>query len=136
QPGPGPQVVAGVADDGGPAGGAGGGVQSGDPLPGYGEHAERVVVAQFRLAGEREAGQVGEVAAVVGVHAGGVERPAVVRHVVVRVPQRPAQPFALQFAQLVDVGTLDRLQLVRTRGAVLHRLPPCATVPVRAAGTV
>ena len=49
--------------------------------PRHGEHAERVVVAQVGLAGVREPREVGELAAVVGVDAGGVEGGPVVRHV-------------------------------------------------------
>ena len=67
-----------------------------------GEHAERVVLAQVGLARGREPRQVGELPAVVGVHAGRVERLPVVRHVLVGVPQRPPQPLELQGAQLVE----------------------------------
>jgi hypothetical protein len=95
-------------------------VQPGDPLPWHGEHAERVVVPQLGLAGEREPGQILELPAVVRVDPGRLEGPPVVRHVVVRVPQRPAQSVPLQRPQFVDAGPLDGFQLLRTRGAVLH----------------
>ena len=52
---PGRDVLGGVADDGGPAGRAGRRVHPGDLLARDREHAERVVVAQVRLGGEREA---------------------------------------------------------------------------------
>jgi len=48
------------------------------------------------LGGEGEAGQVFERAAIAGLHARRIEFPAVVRHVVVGVLQRPAQPLELQ----------------------------------------
>ena len=95
-------------------------MQAGDPLAGHREHAERVVLPQLGLGGEREAGQVGQLAQVARMRAGVVERAAVVRHVVVRVAQRVAQPVQLQGAQLVHADPLDGIQLVRTRGAVLH----------------
>ncbi len=71
--GPHLDVVAGVADHGGPAGGARGGVDPHHLLARYREHAERVVLAQVGLAGQRVLGQVGQVLAVVRVHPGGVE---------------------------------------------------------------
>ena len=83
----------------------------------HGEHAERVVVAQVGLGGERELGEVGQLAAVVGVHAGRVERRAVVRDVVVGVPQRPPQPLELQRRQLVARRGLDRLEVARRAGS-------------------
>ena len=55
-----------------------------------------------------------------GMHTGRVERLPVVRHVVVRVPQRPLQPVELQGAQLVHRRPLDRLEGRRVRRTVLH----------------
>ena len=118
--GPGVDVALGVADDGRPAGGAGGGVDAADLVLRDGEHAERVVVAQVGLARGRELRQVGQLAAVVGVHAGGVEGGPVVRHVLVGVPQRPLQPLELQGAQLVDAHPLRGVE----RGGVGGRAQP------------
>jgi hypothetical protein len=120
EPGPGTDVLAGVPDHGRPAGGTRGRVQADDLLRRYGEHPERVVLPQVRLVGEREAGQVGELPAVVRVYPGRVERLAVMRHVVVRVPKRPAQPLQLQRTQLVDRRPLDGLQLFRPRTDIRH----------------
>jgi hypothetical protein len=61
---PGVQVLGDVADDGGLAGGAGGGVDAGDAFAGYGEHAERVMAAQVFFGGElqlRELVEAGDV---------------------------------------------------------------------------
>src|SRR5436309_11662232 len=52
------------------------------------------------LGGERKLCQVGKRAAVLRLHPRGVELPAVMRHVVVRVLQRPAQPLELQLLQI------------------------------------
>ena len=68
---PGVDVGARVADGGGVAGRAGGGVHAHDLVAGPREHAERVVVAQVDLGGER---QVGEVA--VAAHVAGLRRRA------------------------------------------------------------
>ena len=108
--GPGVDVALGVADDGRPAGRPAGRVDAAHLVLRDGEHAERVVVAQIGLAGGRELREVGQLAAVVGVHAGGVERGPVVRHVVVGVPQRPLQALELQRAQLVDAHPLGRVE--------------------------
>ena len=62
--------------------------------------------------------------AVVGVDAGGVERPAGVLDVLVGVVQRPPQPFELQRPQLVDRRPLDRFERVDGRPAILHRSLP------------
>ena len=81
--------------------------------------------------------QVVEVPAVVGVHPGRVERPcgsaarcrtrAATTSAAGRVAGRAARRCR---------GALDRVQLLRTRGAVLHRLPPWRGGPGGAAGTV
>ena len=63
--GPGVDVAQRVADDGRLAGRSRRRVDAGDALLRHGEQAERVVVAQVALDGEREARQVGERAAVV-----------------------------------------------------------------------
>ena len=129
QPRPGPDVVAGVADDGRPAGGAGGGVHPRDLLAGHGEHAERVVVAQVRLVGERELRQVGEIAAVVGVHAGRVERGAVVRHV---ARTRAAATSAAVRSCSARSSSIEARSIGSSSsgrgGAVLHGTPPSKDV--------
>ena len=56
--GPHVDIVRRVADHGGLAGGPGGGMNPGDPLPGYREHPERVIVPQVLLAGRREFRQI------------------------------------------------------------------------------
>src|SRR5664280_582244 len=127
--GPGVNVAAGVPDDGGPAGRPAGGMDPSHPLGRYGEHPERVVVAKVVLRGERKARQVGQSPAVVGMDAGGGEGLPVERHVVVGMPQRPAQPFQLQRRQLVPGGRLDGIQIPGLGAQVLH-----GGLPVRRAG--
>jgi len=90
-------------------------VDAHDLLARHGEHAEREVLAQRLLRGERQLGQVGEVPHVVGVHAGGVERGLVVGNVGVGMPDRPFEPVKLERAQFVKGSALDRLN-VRIRG--------------------
>ena len=97
-------------------------MQAHDLLAGRREHAERVILPQVGLAGQRVLGQVGQVLAVVGVHASGVERRAAVRHVGVGVPQRPAEPLQLQRAQFIGRGPLDGLQVTARRREIPH---PC-----------
>ena len=58
QLGPGIQVVAGVADHGRLAGGAGRGMDADDILERHGEHAVRIVDPQILLGGKRQPGQV------------------------------------------------------------------------------
>ena len=55
------------------------------------------------------------------MHPGTVERRAVVRHVVVRVAQRPPQPVQLQRAQLVDGGPLDGFEVLGPGTQILCR---------------
>ncbi len=118
--GPHVEVVAGVADHGGLAGRAGGGVDPDHLFPGDGEHPERVVVTKVGLGGEGQPGQVRELLDVVGMHPGGVEGVTVVRDVVVGVPERPGQPLGLERPQLVDRRGLDGLEVPRTRAEVVH----------------
>ena len=107
---PGVDVLRGVADHRGLAGGARGGVDAHDLVHRHREHAEGIGLAQVGLGGERELRQVGERAAVAGFNAGGVEFLPEARHVVVRVRERPAQALELQAAQLLQRRFLDRLQ--------------------------
>ncbi|MCY1302963.1 hypothetical protein D9M70_526490 [compost metagenome] len=108
--GPGVDVVLGVGDHRGFAGGAAGGVQADDLALRHGEHAERVVVAQVALAGERELAEIVQRFQVVGVHAGLGEALPVQRHIVVGMLQAPAQAFQLVLAQLVDAGGFHRVE--------------------------
>src|SRR5439155_27218873 len=85
------------------------------------EEAERIVIAQVALHREREARQVCELLQVVRMDAPGIERLAVMRHVVVGVLQAPAQALELQRAQLVGAGALDGLELARERSTRRHR---------------
>jgi len=62
-------------------------VDPGDPFPGYGEHAERIILPEIGLAGGGETAEIGEILAVVGMDTCRLESPAVVRHVVVGVPE-------------------------------------------------
>ena len=77
--GPHVDVVGGVADDGGLARRTAGRVHPHHLLARHREHPERVVGPQVGLGGERQPGEVGQLADVVGVHAGGVPGLAVVR---------------------------------------------------------
>gem|GEM_PF-3948917 len=88
-------------------------------LAGHREHAERVVLPQVVLAGQRVLGQVGQVLAVIGVHARRVEGRAVVRHVG-GVPQRPLEPLQLQRVQLIGRRPLDGVEVPRRGREVLH----------------
>ena len=67
-------------------------MDSHDILARHGEHAEGVVPAQVVLGREREPGQIGEVAQVVGLDANPVERRPVVRDIVVRPAKGRFQP--------------------------------------------
>ena len=110
QVGPVVDVAARVADHGGLARGAAGGVDAHHLLPRHGEQAERVGVAQVGLLAERELGQILQADQVVGMNAGVPALGPVGSDVVVGVAHRPAQPFELQAAQLVRARGLDRFQ--------------------------
>jgi hypothetical protein len=107
---PGVEILRGVADDGRLAGRARRGMDTHHLFHRHREQAERIGVAQVRLATERKPREVLERAAVGRFHAGGVEFLADVRHAVVGVLQRPAQPLELQFAQLLSRSLLDGFQ--------------------------
>ena len=130
QPRPGTDVRAGVPDDRRPAGGTRRGVQPDDLVAGDGEHPERVVLAQVRLGGEREARQVGQGTEVVGMYAGPLVRRPVVRDPLVRVPDRPAQPLQLQRAQFLDRCPFDRLQVLGSGTRVAHSISMLPSAPV------
>src|SRR5207249_3554999 len=72
------------------------------PLLGNGEHAERVVVAQIVLGGERKPGQIVEGPAVLRSYPGFVELAPVERDVLIRVPKGPPKTLELERAQLVN----------------------------------
>ena len=100
-----------VADHGGLARRTRRRVHADDALARHGEHAERIVVAQILLGGEREARQVGEGVEIRRMHASQIEGAPVVRHVLVGVAQAPAQPLELQRLQFVATGGFDWLQI-------------------------
>jgi hypothetical protein len=81
-----------------------------DALHRHREEAERVGLAQVRLGGEGKFRQVIERTAIVRLDARCVELPAVGRHVLVGVGERPAQPLQLQVLQLFARCLLDRLE--------------------------
>ena len=89
-----------VADDRRLAGRARRRVDADDLLARDREHPERIVVAQVLLGRERKLREVRERLQVARMHAGGVELAPVVRHVVVRVRERPAQALELQRLEL------------------------------------
>ncbi len=78
-----------------------------DLLARDGEHAERVVVAQIGLDGERQIGDRPGAVEVAGADAGLLEARAVEGHVLHRPPQRRPQALYLHLAQLVDGHPLD-----------------------------
>src|SRR6058998_3905520 len=79
-----------------------------DSVHGHREHPEGIVGAQVGLGGERKLCEVRGLFQIAGVNARSVEGLAVVRHILVRVLERPAQPLALQSAQFVNARLLDR----------------------------
>ena len=116
----GPQVdVAGrVAHGGRIAGRARRGVHAHHALARHGEHAERVVVAQVDLGGERQRAQIVVAGHVAGRHAGLGEPAAVERHVVGGVAQGGPQALHLGIAQKLDRHGLGSLLPVVAAGLV------------------
>ncbi len=106
---PGGDVVARIADHRGFAGGAGGGVNARHLVPGHGEKAEGIGVAQVRLGGERKASQIRERAQLAGMHAGRVELAGIAGVVRIGVMQRRAQTFELQGLDLIAARAQNRL---------------------------
>ncbi|MNL20423.1 hypothetical protein D3C87_1416710 [compost metagenome] len=76
----------------------------------HGEHAERVVIAQVLLGGERKARQICQRLDLVRMHAGGVELAAIDRRMVVGMAQGPFQAIELQGLEVLPAGGLDGLQ--------------------------
>ena len=99
-----------IADDRGLAGRAARGVDAHDLLARHREQAERIGVAQVRLGGEREAGQILEVLELVRMRANRLALGTVRSDVVVGVTHRPFQPVELQSPELVGARGLDRFQ--------------------------
>ena len=66
----------------------------------YRKQAKRIVLAEIALDGEREATQIFERPQLARMRARGIETAPIVRHVLIRVLQRPAQPFELQCAHV------------------------------------
>ncbi len=104
--GPRGQVVVGVADHGGLAGGAGGGVDAAQLGARGGERAERVALPQELLVRVRELGEVPELREVRGVDAVRVEVLPIRGHVLVGVVQGPAEAFELERLDLVPAHRL------------------------------
>ena len=97
------QVLTGIADHGGFAGGAAGGVHANHLFTRHREHAEGVVIAQILLGGERKLRQIFQLLQVIRMHARCVEDAAVMRHVRVRMRQRPPQALQLQCLYCFDL---------------------------------
>src|SRR2546422_1681418 len=104
-----------------------------DSVHGHREHPEGIVGAQVGLGGERKLCEVRGLFQIAGVNARGVESLAVVRHVLVRVLERPAQALALQGAQLVGARLLDRLDLIH---CAHHFMKPGSQVARRGKATM
>ena len=117
-------VGARVADDGGFAGRPRRTMDAYDLLPRHGEEAERVVIAQVRLARERQPAEVVEGADLIRLDAGFVEALAVEPDAVVDVGGEGAQAVALQLSELIF---RERLR----RGVVEHRRGPSSHIGQR-----
>src|SRR5207248_7101290 len=107
---PGIDVARRVADYRRLAGGARGGVDAHDALHWYGKHAEGIRLAQIRFGREWESPQILEALAIAGLDVGGVEFAPVVRHVFIRVLERPLQALKLQPRQLLTRRLFYRLE--------------------------
>ncbi len=119
--GPHGDVVGGVAHHRRLAGGTGRGVDAHELFARHREHAKGIVAAQVVLGGEREVAEIVEPLEVAGVDALGVEGLAVMRHVVVGVPQRPFQALKLQRLDFVAAGDLDGIEARPIRAKTLSR---------------
>ena len=117
---PGIEVVVGVADNGGLAGGAGGGVDAAYLLAGYGKHAEGIMIAQVGLEREGKLRQILQAFQIAGMDALFIEALPVEGHVVIGVAQRPLHALKLQRLDLVSRGNLDRIEALAVRGQILH----------------
>ena len=94
---------------------AGRGMDADDLLARHGEHVEGVVEAEVVLDRERESGEV-ERREIGRAHAGLIETPLIVRHLVAGAPQGRPQPRALQCRDLVAARGFDGVEFVPARG--------------------
>jgi len=99
-----------VAHNGRLAGCSGGRVDTAQLCLRYGEHVERVVVAQILLDGKGEFAQVLERLQFVRVNAGRVERSLVMRYILIGMCKRPFHTLELDAGDLVAAGDFDRVQ--------------------------
>jgi hypothetical protein len=74
-------------------------------------------------------GQVRELLQILRLHAGGVELPAVVRHVVVGVLERPFKALQLQGGDLVAAGFLDGIEFAGLRHFRCHGVSSFDALP-------
>ena len=95
------EVRARIADDGGFAGGARGGVQAQQLLPGYGEQPEGKIVAQVGLRREWQARDVTQRLHLLGSHPGGIELTADMCNPGMSALDRLLEPMKLQRCELV-----------------------------------
>ncbi len=100
-----------------PAGRAARRMDAHDLVHRHGEHAEGIVLPEILLGREGQPGKVVEAGQVAGSEAGGGERPAVMRHPLIGVRQRPPEPPELECRELVAARGLDRLQRFHRRQA-------------------
>ena len=84
------------------------------------EHAERIILPQVLLGGERKFGEIGKLFQVGGMHARRVELFLVMRHLVVSLMQRRLQAIELQGGERVFAGLFDRFDGIERA----HLTPP------------
>jgi hypothetical protein len=88
----------------------------------HGEHAERIVVPQVDLGGERKFRKIGKRLQIVWMHALFVKRGLVMRHVLVGMGQRPFHPLELQRGNLVARGGFNRVETCPVGRQIKHRV--------------
>ena len=106
---PGVDVIAGVTDHRGFAGGATGGMDAGALRARHGKHAVGVAVAQIAFGGEGKLGQIRQALAIAGVHTGRIKFGFVNRRVGIGMLQGRLQALELQAAQFIHAGVFDGL---------------------------
>ena len=79
-----------------------------DLLHRFGEHAERVVLPQVFLGGEREFDDVVQGSEIIRVHAHRVEAGSIVRNPFIGPVEHVAQAVKLERTQRIDAGGFDR----------------------------
>ena len=109
---PGVDVAFGIADDGRLAGGAARSVDAHDVGHRHREHAERIILPEILLGGERKFGEIGKLFQVGGMHACRVEFLLVVRDALVSLMQCRLETIELQRNERILAGLFDRLKLV------------------------